>query len=358
MASVELSDYPLSIVGWVSLTMLVLMLLLLAQIARLRIRLIERTAAEQRFLETWRSLMAAAIDGEKNTLPPLAGEDEIFFLKLWNHMQESLRGNAKTRLNILALRCGMMQIAYSLLRKNDLRSQLLALTTLGHLGDRHDWKDILHLARHPDPLRSLAAARTLFQIDAEAALDELKQPLLEREDWPAAQLAVVMQESGTEKIFAALADSAVSLAKSTDPAAVARLSRLLHLLEVTPHQQVMPAIRTILATTADDEAIAQCLKFLREPGDLPLALGHIGHPNWVVRLQVANALGRAGTRDDLPRLTALMGDPVWWVRYRAAQALLVLARDDAKVLSELRTGIADRYALDMLQMAESERKWQ
>lgn len=338
--------------------MLLLMLLLLWQIARLRIRLIERTAAERRFLETWRPLLAAAIDGEKDTLPPLAGDDEIFFLKLWNHMQESLRGHAKNRLNILALRCGMMQKAYALLRQDNLRSQLLALTTLGHLGDRYDWRDILQLAMHPDPLLSLAAARTLFQIDADAALDDLRQALVEREDWPAAQLAVVLQESGTAYIFSALAESAVKLAQSTEPAVASRLNHLLHLLEVAPHQQVMPTIRTILDMNNDDETIAHCLKFLREPADISFAIRYFDHPNWVVRLQVANALGRVGTRNELPRLTVLLRDPVWWVRYRAAQALLALARDDTRILSELRAGLTDRYALDMLQMAESERQWQ
>lgn len=138
MASVTPSDPLLQLVVWVSIALLVLMLLLLLQIALLRINLINRTAREQHFLEKWRPLLAAAVADDRGILPPLASGDEIFFLKLWNHLQESLRGKAKTRLNILALRCGVMPHVHMLLHKKELRSQLLALATLGHLGDRND----------------------------------------------------------------------------------------------------------------------------------------------------------------------------------------------------------------------------
>lgn len=340
--------------GWISIALLVVMLLLLLQIARLRIGLIARTAREQRFMEVWRPLLVAAIDGEKDALPPLAAGDEIFFLKLWNHLQESLRGKAKTRLNILALRCGMMQQAYALLDKQDLRSQLLALTTLGHLEDRTAWGSILPLAQQPDPLLSLAAARALFQIDADSALRDLRQSLLEREDWPAAQLAIMIQEANSESVFTELLGIATPLANTTDPAELAGLKRVLHLLEVAPPQQVISAIRSILAVTTNDEVIAQCLKYLRDPRDLPAVRGYLDHPGWVVRLQAAHTLGRIGTADDIQRLATLLGDPVWWVRYRTAQALLELTHGDLQVLSEMRAHLADRYARDMLEMVMTE----
>lgn len=358
MVSVTLSDYLLSVVWWVSLAMLVLLLLMLLQIVRLRVELLTRTAREQHFLQVWKPLMAAAIAEETYTLPELGKGDELFFLKLWNHLQESLRGKAKRRLNIIALRCGMMEQAHLLLRKKNLRSQLLALTTLGHLEDKHDWKDILHLALLSDPLLSFAAARTLFHIDADAALRDLKQQILAREDWQAAQLAILIREEGTENIFAVLADSAISLAGSADPLELSQLNRLLVLLKVAPQQRVIAAIRIILARSSDDETIAQCLKFLSEPSDLPLAQRHVGHPNWVVRLQAANALGRIGAAEDLPRLEKLLSDPVWWVRYRTAQALMALTHGDTQMLAEFRARLTDRYALDMLDMAVEEKKWQ
>ena len=356
LVSVTHSDFLLQWVGWVSIASLVILLLLLLKIVRLRVGLIEQASREQHFLEIWRPLLAAAIDGEKGDLPPLAREDEIFFLKLWNHLHESLRGKARKRLNILALRCGMMEQAYSLLRKKDLRSQLMALTTLGHLGDRHDWGEIMQLARHPDPLLSITAARALFQIDADAALNDLKRQLLVREDWPTAQLTVLIQEAATENTFAMLASAAINLANSTGPAELGQLMRLLHLLEAAPHQRTIPVIRAILSVTTDDETIAQCLRFLSEPNDLPFVRNQIGHPNWIVRLQAARALGRIGTADDLTLLATLLGDPVWWVRYRTAQALMELTHGDSLMLSELRAHLTDPYALDMLEMVAAEKE--
>lgn len=351
-----LSDQLAQLVVWLSITLLIMMLLLLLCIALLRINLVARTSRERRFMEAWQPLLAAAIAGETVTLPPLADDEKLFFLKLWNHLHESLRGKAQRQLNLIALRCGILQDVYSLLRKNDLRSRLLALITLGHLGDRSPWGDILKLAHHQDPLLSLVAARTLFHIHADTALHDLMQSLLEREDWPTAQLALVLKEAGKVSVFDTLADTAARLANSADHADLGRLNRLLHLLEVAPHQQVISAIRSVLEVTSDDEIIAQCLKFLRDPNDLPTARRHLTHPNWVVRLQAAQALGRIGTMTDIPQLATLLGDTVWWVRYRTAQALMALARGNPRALSELHTHLDDRYARDMLEMVMAEKE--
>ncbi len=355
MASGTLSDYLLQSVIWFSFAALVLMLLLLLNIARLRIGLIARRKHEQHFLEVWQPLLAAAIAGESDVFPPLASSDVILFLKLWNHLHESLRGKARIHLNIVALRLGIMQQACSLLQGRNLGSRLLALTTLGNLQDRYEWKTILELTRHPDPLLSLAAAHALFQIDAGNALAALKPQLIGRTDWPTAQLTVLMKEAGTERLYAELADSAISLAAATDPEELVHLNRLLYLLETSPYQHVIRAIRAILSGNQDDEILAHCLKFLCEPEDLAWVRANVGHPNWVVRLQVARALGRFGSADDAAHLAALLRDPVWWVRYRSAQALMALFNDDMASLSELRAHLDDKFALDMLDMVAAER---
>lgn len=351
-----LSEHLAQLVVWLSIALFILVLMLLLQIVLLRVHLIARNTHERRFLQVWQPLLAAAIAGETDDLPPLAEDEYIFFLKLWNHLHESLRGKAKRRLNIIALRCGILQQGYSLLRSKSLRSQLLALTTLGHLGDRSSWGNILRFAQHPDPLLSIVAARALFQMDAKTAINDLRQPLVERKDWPTAQLAIMIQEAGADSVFAKLVEMAAQLANSTGPAELGRLNRVLHLLEVAPPQQVTLAIRAIIAAAPDDEIIAQCLKFLREPNDLSTVRSHLGHPNWVVRLQAAHALGRIGTMNDVTQLATLLSDPVWWVRYRTAQALVALTRGNSQALSGLRAHLVDRYALDMLEMAMAEKE--
>jgi HEAT repeat protein len=355
LASSTLSDPILKLVVWISLALLVVLLLLVFQIVILRINLISRTAREKRFLEIWRPALANCIISGEVILPTLAKADQINFLKLWNHLQESLRGDAKNRLNDLAKKCGILDYSRTLLRKNNLRLQLLAINTLGHLGDRSSWLEILQLARLPDPLISLAAARALFQIDANDALDDVVVELLEREDWPTAQLAILLEELGNERIFEILSNTASSLASSTDPVELEKLKRLLRLLEIAPYQLVILSIRTILSVTTDDEVIAQCLKFLRKPDDLHFVLRYLNHTNWVVRLQAARAFGLIGSREDLPRLSKLLSDPVWWVRYRTAQTILELISEGSAEMSALRAQLTDRYAQDMLDMVIAEK---
>ncbi len=336
--------------------MLVLTLLFLAQIAVLRLRLLARTAREQRVRDVWQPLLAAEIAGEDIALPPLAAGDRDSLLRLWNHLQESLRGATRERLNTVAKRTGLAQYAHALLRKNALRPQLLALTTLGNLRDATAWDAIARLAQVTDPLLSLAAVRAMFQIDPATAVHELRALFIERDDWSVAQLAILLEEAGSAISYSELAAAALHLAVSDAPREHAQLNRLLHLLEAAPSREVTPTARTVLALSSDSEVIAQCLTFLHEPSDLPLACQYLGHPIWFVRLQAAHALSRVGSANDAPRLVALLSDPVWWVRYRAAQALIALLRGDAQALAKVRAGLVDRYAEDMLNMAMTEQR--
>lgn len=349
------SDPMLQFVVWLSLALLVLMLLLLLQIVLLRINLAARTSRERHFLEVWSPLLVAVIAGESIAIPRLSRNNFINFLKLWNHLQESLRGEAKERLNAVAMHCGMLGYSHSLLRKKKLRLRLLALNTLGHLGDRSVWDEILQLARLPDPLISIAAARALFQIDAKAALNELTNELLERDDWPTAQLAILLQEIGTESVFTVLTKNAGQLAAANSPGDLVRLKRLLQLFEIAPYHQAITTVREIFAVAADDEIIALCLKIFREPSDLVSVFASLGHPSWLVRLQAARALGRIGVKEDARKLLVLLSDPVWWVRYRTAQTIVDLVNGDSGMMAELREQLTDRYAKDMLEMAIAEK---
>lgn len=355
MASGTLSEFLLPIVVWFSFITLVIMLLLLLNIFWLRIGLIARKRREQQFLDRWQPLLASVIAGEKLELPPLPKNDLLFFLKLWNHLHESLRGHVRRELNIIALRLRIVEYTYPLLSSRNRGIQLLALTTFGNLQDRLAWQDILKFARQPDPLISLTAAHTLFQIDPEAALKDLMQQLIERTDWPEAHMIVLLKEAASADIYTSLVSSAVGLATLEEPESRIHLHRLLRILHHAPYQFVITAIRTILSLQPDDESLAQCLKFLREPEDLPVVRTNVRHASWVVRLQAAQALGRFGAPEDMPNLAILISDPVWWVRYRAARAVIELTRGDKEKISQLRLSLHDNFALDMLNMALAEK---
>ncbi len=354
MAFATLSDPLLRIVAWTAAAMFALTLLLLLQIVLLRLQLVVRTKRERHFAEVWRPVLAAQTAGEKAALPHLPARDRESFLKLWNHLQESLRGPARARLTAVAEACGVVPYARALLTRKALRPRLLALTTLGNLEDRSAWEMIVPLALDADPLLSLAAARSLFQIDAAEAFSALQPQLIERADWPASQITTLLQEAGSEISYTQLTSAALPLAASTMPSDQSRLLRLLRLLDAAPSREVAPLARTILALSADNEILAHTLKLLRDPTDLPVVYQYLDHPIWFVRLQAARALARIGSPSDVSRLAALLGDPVWWVRYRTAQAVIALLRGNAQALAQLRASLDDRYGQEMLDMAMTE----
>jgi len=350
----EPSDSVIRLISYSSIAILCLMLLLIFQILWLRLSHNSRLLREKKFLELWRPLLMSEISGNAPALPPLKTRDAEFFLNLWNHLQESVKGPARKRLNGLAVQSGMAAYAHSLLLGKGLRQKLMALVTLGNLQDSTAWSDILPLTRERDRRLSLSAFSALLRINASAALSELKTQLTDRDDWPPAQLAILIQESGAMETTSMLVSYARELADSTAPGDLHRLQRLLPLIVATPSHEKLQAIRAILATATDSEVIAQCIKSLGDPEDLSKIRTYAEHPAWLVRLQVARALGRIGSTDDLPMLLKLLCDPEWSVRRRSADAIVILVRNDENRLAELLAIITDPFARDMLTMSITE----
>ena len=199
------------------------MILLLLHIVQLRLGLIARRRRERQFMRLWQPVLAEAVAGGHADPPPLGSEDLVLFLKMWNHLHESVRGSARKHLNILALRLDILRYLPRLLYGKGRGKKLLAITTLGNLQARDDWKAMVELSRDPDALLSWTAAHALFQIDAHTALRDLEEHLVERVDWPAAHVIVLLKEAGTDEIYDDLASRAVQLAESSGPHELARL---------------------------------------------------------------------------------------------------------------------------------------
>jgi len=348
------SDSILHLASFISIALCALLLLLIFQILWLRASYNSCTAREKKFLSVWRPLLMSEISGIQTSYPPLNIRDAGFFLDLWNHLQESVKGPARQRLNDLAVQTGMAKHARALLQKNGLRPQLMALATLGNLQDNTAWDDILVLTGESDRRLSLSAFSALLRINAPNAISALKTQLAERTDWPPAQLAILIQESGAMEATSLLVELAQKLSFSSQPADIQKLQRLLHLMVLSPSHEKLLLIRTILETATDSEVIAQCIKFLNAPEDLPKIRAYAEYPDWVVRLQAALALGRIGSTEDLPLLLKLLCDPFWNVRHRSADAIIRLVQMDEKRLSALLTTVTDPFARDMLNMSLAE----
>ena len=319
--------------------------LMLVAVVFLRLRLLARRRRERRFLAVWRPLMVQCVDSVPVSLPRVTRSDRALFLQLWNHYQESLRGAAGDRLNELAAVTGIDAVARAMLTSRSLRERLIAIVTLGHLGDTGSLEDLRRLARGASPLESLAAAHAMLRIDP-GALGWVVAEASRREEWPIARVASILAETGVDRVTPAL--SAALDTEFEGAEAVAGARRLLRLVHVSYAEQLGREVRLTAARARDPALLADCLNALRDPNDADLPRTHAGHPSRMVRVAAAKALGRIGDASDRERLVTLLADPHWWVRYRAGKALMALPSVGRAELERIRDTLADRYAVEML----------
>jgi HEAT repeat protein len=339
-------DPILAAAFWTGIAALLLTLLLGVQILRLRIGLRARERRQARTYARWRPVLNAAIVGEAPPqLPKLLGAERLHFIKLWVHLQSSLRGEAGAALNDIVRRLGLDLEARAMLGRRARTERLLAALMLGHLGDRQAWAQLLRLAGLDDPTLSLTALWALVRIDPQAAAEYLTPLFIEREDWAISHVAGILQQAGTP-VAAVLAGMLPRL----DAQRLPRAMRIAEALRVE-----LPA--EALATALSNESIAvltAALRIVNTPLLSAPVCALLQHEDWQVRVQAAKALGRIGGRADTERLVALLADREWWVRYRAAQALVELPWLKRADLDALRATLQDRFAADMLAQVMAE----
>ncbi|MBO9539941.1 HEAT repeat domain-containing protein [bacterium] len=306
-----------------------LVLLLAFTLAVLRLRLLLASRRRRRFLNRWRPLIMRHLVGLSVDFPPMMPADWHTFFAYWNYLHESLRGDAKGRLNQVARAVGADREARRMLRSRGVRDRLMATLTLGNLREPSAWKELDSFVTSDNSFLALTAMRALVQIDSKAAIPILLSQLNRRKHWSLTKIARMLREAGEEAFVEPLLEAA-SLAPRESA------SRLIHLLTALHCTAALPDIRQLLATTTDAGIIVDCLTMMSAESDRPLVRRHLAHDSGTVRAQAALALGRIGIPGDEIPLVALLDDPDWWVRYRAAQALAELP-------------FLERHALELLQ---------
>lgn len=322
--------------------------LLVLQVILLRFLLIRREKRKANFLAFWRPLMAQSATCEQVACPRVAEADTKEFLILWNHLQELIRGVSKDGLNRLARGVGMNLTAKKLLLRGTFIERILAMMTLGNLRDKSAWATLTDLMHDESPLISLAASSALMKIDADAGILLFMPLVVMREDWPTVKVAMILKEAGAGVISEPL----VKAIRAAKPRQVRRLIAYLELANVAESSQAM---RELMAVSRDQQAIATCLRMMKDPRDLDMARSQTVNPIWIVRVQAAAALGRIGVEEDKARLIRLLVDPQWWVRYRAATSLSQLPFVSIEELRRIRAEQSDRFAIDMLNQVLAER---
>lgn len=326
---------------------------LVLQVLAMRLRGV-RLARESAVVQArWRPLLARAALGDSldEPLPGLRRSERADVLRVWNQLQDGLRGSAHAGLNRLAERLGFHADACRWADRGGLAQRALGLATLGHLGHEEDRGRLLAAMADARSPVSLAAARALLQIDARAAAPAVLDQYLGRPDWPAARLGTLLREAGAEAVTPALIGLLPGLAGEAQ-------LRLLPLLRFAESSQAAATLHRLVERSEDSQVLSAALRQLHGPDALPRVRALARHADALVRSAAALALGRSGSSADRALLLVLMADRDWWVRYRAGQALLALPGTDEAALAALRRGLADRYARDMLEHVCAERTLQ
>jgi HEAT repeats len=338
------SDSGIIRVLWIGAAAFAATLLLMLQILLSRAMLLRRQHRAECFLAVWRPLLMQSLDAVPDSLPPVARADVYTFLSVWNYLHESLRDESKDQLNQVARLIGIAARAQEMLHHRSLRQRLMAIVTLGHLQQETAWDELQMIVRHRNTMLSLAAARALLQINAEAALPILLPLMDVRPDWPVTRVANLLKEAGADVISQPLARAA-----ETAP-------RLIRYLEVAHRDVVVPTVRRLLAASQDEQVLQACLPLINDPADVEIVRACLLHPQWLVRVEAVAALGRVGTAEDETGLVELLSDPQWWVRYRAAHSLATLPESNVPHLQRLAAAQTNPFAHDILTEVIAERE--
>jgi hypothetical protein len=321
-----------------------LYLAVILQIMFARLHNTARTRQQERVERLWLPILVADSAEVPGALPRLRSGDVIPFLTLWNQLQESFTGEITRHLNEVARRAGAHRQARRMLEQRSLARRLLAVSTLGHLGDRNDrdaWDALVRLTSDKDGLLSLAAARALTRIDAGAALPVILPQLSKRDDWSRNYVLAMLTDLGDDIVSRPLTEAALQ-------APIERAHRLLQYFSVAQVADAVPVVRALIGKTQSVECLAACLRVFADVDDLDTVREYLRHPSWQVRVQAVNVLARLGGAGDYRLLLPLLSDPEWWVRYRTAKALCALPGIDMSRIKSLSEKHDDAFARDML----------
>lgn len=308
-------------------------------------------SVRSRVVTLWRPLLTrtALEEGPFPALPPLKRRHIPHVLDEWNALHDALRGIGTERLNELAGRLGLRERALGLMRSRDVGARILAMRTMGHLREGGEaWPLLEEQLASRNTLLSFYAAAAMLQVDPQRAMPDVVGQLAKREKWPGEAVARLIREAGTDIAREPLR----ALVLSVEPARVPLL--LPWLGKVDPALASEIAARILRRETTDVRILSAALAVLQDASVLPLVRPLVRSPDFVVRKNLATALGRLGGLEAAATIVELMGDRVWWVRYRAAQALTMLRGMTRERLAAVRASLTDRFARDMLDHVTAE----
>jgi HEAT repeat protein len=239
-----------------------------------------------------------------------------------------------------------------LLKSPFLDNRILAINTLGNLGQENAYAEIEKLLRERDPIISSWAWRALFRINPETTLHKHLGLIADREDWSPIFVAKVLQEIEADTISEPLCRLVEeSYRQSLEERQMSRLISYLVLAHVSDRTAV---VNRILLESDEMEVLIACLRLVNSDDDLTRIRALIKDTRWEVRLQVVLTLGRLGHDEDVELLIGALDDPDWWVRYRTASVLFSMPGVTEERLESLAETLPNPFARDILRQVLNE----
>jgi len=325
-------------------------ILMLIQVISFGVYSVYATRIGQQAREIWRPILANVLLSYPEHVPQLQKKHQHVFLQEWNQFYSVLCGEAHIRLQVLANHKRLDLLAHKYINSRNISKQLQGIVTLGKMQDYSVWDRLIDLVHSEHAVLSLTAAQALVDIDNKNAIRFLLPHIIKRRDWPTARTAMLLNAANPSELSVLLKQAIEQSPKEDIP----------HILRFLDSRHFAPEICKLyqqLGKSHDNRIIAACINAAKEAEGLQLAREHADNPQWYIRLHVARALGRLGTKADISILLKLLSDPEWWVRYRSAQAIVQMPFIDANELEVLQGQLDDRYARDILHQAISEQQW-
>ncbi len=284
--------------------------------------------------------------------PDFERQDLPLLLYEWNYIHESLIGDSKRGLNFLARTLDLHDLAVKALNSPALDRRLLAINTLGNLGDEKAYIEIEKILDDRDPVIASWAWRALFRIDTPRTIDQHFSILARREDWSPILIARVLQEieadERSEPLCRLVADNFEAGLSDR------QMSRLISYLSLAHVADYTKLVNRILLESNETEVLIACLRLINSDDDLSKIRELIADERWEIRMQVGLTLGRLAHEEDIDRLIHLLDDPDWWVRYRTATALATMPQMNQEKVGSLSSSLPNQFARDILQQVLAE----
>jgi len=285
-------------------------------------------------------------DFDDRVLEEISQKDSPYFLYTWNYIHESLRGNAKERLNAFAKSQHVEEKALKLLKSRFIKHRLLALNTLGNLGEKSTYERIAKFAAKKDPIVSVWAFRAMFRIRPRETMENYLHLIAERADWSPAHVAKILKDGDVDMISETLANLCHEYRKKK--ISEKQYAYLVSYLRFAHQRDSEPILKSLLADSSRLEVLISCLRLVRSESSLPNIRHLLSDERWQLRMFAIMAIERFAHVEDIKLLRKALADENWWVRYYAAQALLGMPGVTTESLEKLSSKVDSDFERDIL----------